>query len=115
MFRNPSLSSDRSWTDTYWPLHTPLKRETLTLSTAPSKVLEGHDGARKCAFWKKFLPQLANGTFDGSSGDFFHEQSQPQKSCELECCSNTGLVTGPKSNRVLFSAMVIIFFKFSNF
>ena len=45
--------------ETYWPLHTPLKREILTLSAEPSKILEGHR-VRKCAFWKKFLPQLGN-------------------------------------------------------
>eukprot|EP00092_Neocalanus_flemingeri_P066834 GFUD01081477.1.p1 GENE.GFUD01081477.1~~GFUD01081477.1.p1 ORF type:complete len:628 (-),score=97.71 GFUD01081477.1:131-1951(-) len=28
---NPSLAADRTWTDTYWPLHTPDKRETLHL------------------------------------------------------------------------------------
>lgn len=125
---NPSLSADHTWTETYWPLHTPLKRETLTLSTAPSKVLEGH-GVRKCAFWKKFLPQLANGKFDGRSGDFFHlnnaantpttsderSSSFTQKACELECCNNTGLFTGPKSSTVLFSAVLIIFFTFSAF
>ena len=55
--RNPSLTGSGRWTDTYWPLHTPLKREILTLSAEPSKILEGHR-VRKCAFWKKFLPQL---------------------------------------------------------
>ena len=60
--------------DTYWPLHTPLKRETLTLSSNSSKVLEGH-GVRKCAFWKRFLPQLGNGKFDGRVGDFFYHNS----------------------------------------
>jgi len=71
---NPSLSADHTWTETYWPLHTPLKRETLTLSSTSSKVLEGH-GVRKCAFWKRFLPQLANGKFDGRYGDFFYHNS----------------------------------------
>ena len=73
-FSNPSLSGDNTWTETYWPLHTPLKRETLTLSSTSSKVLEGH-GVRKCAFWKRFLPQLANGKFDGRYGDFFYHNS----------------------------------------
>ena len=27
MNRNPSLSADNTWTETYWPLHTPMKRE----------------------------------------------------------------------------------------
>ena len=56
-FRNPSLSDDRRWTDTYWPLHTPLKRETLVLNSDSSQVLEGHR-VKKCAFWRKFLPLL---------------------------------------------------------
>merc|ERR1712110_1243397 len=56
---NPSLTGSGRWTDTYWPLHTPLKREILTLSTEASSILGGHR-VRKCAFWKKFLPQLAH-------------------------------------------------------
>ena len=55
-------------------MHTPLKRETLTLSSNNSKVLEGH-GVRRCAFWKRFLPQLGNGKFDGRYGDFFYHNS----------------------------------------
>jgi len=55
---NPSLSEDRTWTDTYWPLHTPLKRETLVLNSGSSQVLEGLR-VNKCAFWRNFLPQLA--------------------------------------------------------
>ena len=57
MCRNPSLSADHTWTDVYWPLHTPLKRETLVLNAEKSEVLEGHR-VKKCAFWRKFLPQL---------------------------------------------------------
>merc|ERR1719400_1187765 len=48
---NPSLDGSGRWTDTYWPLHTPLKREILTLSTEASSILGGHR-VRKCAFWK---------------------------------------------------------------
>ena len=124
MFRSPNLSADHTWTETYWPLHTPLKRETLTLSTSESKVLMGH-GVRKCAFWKNFLPQLGNGKFDGKSGDFFplnsgeyplmpmvdkEPETGQKKACELECC-NAGLFTGQHSNTVLFSSIMIIFFK----
>jgi hypothetical protein len=57
--RNPSLSGSSRWEEQYWPLHTPLKREILTLDAKPGVVLEGHR-VRKCAFWKKFLPQLGN-------------------------------------------------------
>jgi len=123
---NPSLSADHTWTKTYWPLHTPLKRETLTLSTAESKVLEGH-GVRKCAFWKKFLPQLGNGKFDGRSGDFFtfnnagspppnidenlkHETWRHSKQpCELSCCNSASLV-GPQSGSTTKLCFVLLFF-----
>jgi hypothetical protein len=55
--RNPSLSASKQWTETYWPLHTPLKRETLHLNALSTEVLEGHR-VKKCAFWREFLPQL---------------------------------------------------------
>jgi len=121
---NPSLSADHTWTETYWPLHTPLKRETLTLSTNPSKVLEGH-GVRKCAFWKKFLPQLANGRFDGRGGDFFHFNNiatvaitsgpeQVPQTCDIDCC-NRGLINGSKTGTALLTGMLIIFLTFSAF
>jgi len=73
---NPSLTGSGRWTDTYWPLHTPLKREILTLSAEPSKILEGHR-VRKCAFWKKFLPQLA------------HDKAGAKRpaGCGAHCCS----------------------------
>jgi len=60
---NPSLSADNTWTDDYWPLHTPLKRETLLLNGDKLEVLEGNR-VKRCAFWRKFLPQLGseNGT-----------------------------------------------------
>ena len=72
--RNPSMAFDWTWTDTYWPLHTPLKREILTLSTGPSTTLEGHR-VRQCAFWKKFLPQLGNlnDLYDGNVTSTFNE------------------------------------------
>merc|ERR1719326_2787028 len=68
---NPSLGDKGTWESTYWPLHTPLKRETLTPSSSSAEVIEGH-GVRKCAFWKRFLPQLGDGKFDGRYGDFFY-------------------------------------------
>lgn len=73
---NPSLTGTGRWMDTYWPLHTPLKREILTLHVGPSTILEGHR-VRKCAFWKKFLPQLASGN-DGA---------KRRPSCGPHCCS----------------------------
>jgi len=59
VFRNPSLSADGTWTSTYWPLHTPIKREVLVLNAVANNtgILEGHR-VKKCAFWKIFLPKL---------------------------------------------------------
>merc|ERR1712059_93107 len=71
--------------DTYWPLHTPLKREILTLHTGPSTILEGHR-VRKCAFWKKFLPQLAN---DNDGGN-----KKKKENCGPHCC-NSGSKASP--------------------
>lgn len=79
---NPSLTGTGRWMDTYWPLHTPLKREILTLSSGPSTTLEGHR-VRQCAFWKKFLPQLANDNDGGSKGT----------SCGPHCCNTGSKVT----------------------
>ena len=45
---NPSLSADRTWTDTYWPLQTPLKRETLVLNSNSSTVIEGLRVKKMC-------------------------------------------------------------------
>jgi len=100
---NPSLYDGHTWTETYWPLHTPLKRETLTLSSNSSEVLEGH-GVRKCAFWKRFLPKLGNGQFDGRGGWFFYHDYTPKfepnpspgfppKPCELDCCGKSSVST----------------------
>ena len=56
---NPSLSADGTWTTTYWPLHTPHKREILELNANFSRIVNGHR-VKKCAFWKKFLPRLTS-------------------------------------------------------
>ena len=56
---NPSLSADGTWTTTYWPLHTPHKREILELNANFSRIVHGHR-VKKCAFWKKFLPRLTS-------------------------------------------------------
>ena len=83
MCRNPSLTGDGRWTDTYWPLHTPLKREILTLSVQPSTILEGHR-VRKCAFWKKFLPQLGNDYFEEDDTSDNHTE-QTDTVCQTGC------------------------------
>ena len=60
--RNPSLSAGNTWAADYWPLHTPLKRETLLLNADKSETLEGNR-VKRCAFWRKFLPQLGDYLF----------------------------------------------------
>ncbi|KAL1140823.1 hypothetical protein AAG570_000751 [Ranatra chinensis] len=54
---NPSLSSDGSWTSTYWPVHTAYGREFLTLDINSTATGRG-PRLKQCAFWKKYLPQL---------------------------------------------------------
>ena len=61
-FRNPSLSADHTWTEYYWPLHTPMKREVLHLNSRNSSIMEGLR-VKQCAFWRKFLPQLGEKFF----------------------------------------------------
>ena len=56
-FRNPSFTAANTWTETYWPLHTPHRREVLHLNARNTSVMEGLR-VKQCAFWRKFLPQL---------------------------------------------------------
>lgn len=55
--RNPSEGLESKWAQSYWPVHTVTGREYLTLSTNSSSLGRG-PRLKKCAFWKKFLPQL---------------------------------------------------------
>ena len=57
LFRNPSMSEDGTWTDVYWPVHTPFGREYLTLAINNTSTGRG-PRLKQCAFWKKYLPQL---------------------------------------------------------
>ncbi|KOC62518.1 Acetylcholinesterase [Habropoda laboriosa] len=52
---------DESWTQAYWPPHTAVKKEYLTLDTNSSEVGNG-PRVRQCTFWKKYLPQLLAAT-----------------------------------------------------
>ena len=54
---NPNTFSNGSWTPTYWPIHTERNKEFLMLSTNNLTTGRGHR-ARKCAFWKHYLPKL---------------------------------------------------------
>nr|ADA60184.1 acetylcholinesterase 1 [Liposcelis paeta] len=54
---NPSMSEDGTWTDVYWPVHTPFGREYLTLAVNNTSTGRG-PRLKQCAFWKKYLPQL---------------------------------------------------------
>lgn len=55
------MSDDGTWTDVVWPEHTASGREYLTLSLDDNSTGYG-PRARQCAFWKKYLPQLASAT-----------------------------------------------------
>jgi len=52
---NPSKSPDGTWTQEYWPVHTPYGREYMTFATNSSLVGRG-PRLKQCAFWKKHLP-----------------------------------------------------------
>lgn len=65
--RNPSRSPDGSWTQEYWPVHTPYGREYLTFAANHSWVGRG-PRLRQCAFWKKYLPSLKTAAGKASSG-----------------------------------------------
>lgn len=93
---NPSLTGGGRWMDTYWPLHTPLKREILTLNVGQGTIMEGHR-VRKCAFWKKFLPQLANGNDGGKR----------RPSCGSHCC-NPDSATNPRTSVLWVSLLLLI-------
>lgn len=91
---NPSLSADNTWTPEYWPLHTPLKRETLLLNAAKSEVLEGNR-VKRCAFWRKFLPQLAI-------------PEVPKPTCDKSCCaSGSAGLSAPALISIITTAIVI--------
>ncbi|XP_023322609.1 acetylcholinesterase [Eurytemora carolleeae] len=87
---NPSLSADNRWTDDYWPMHTPLKRETLLLNADKTEIMEGNR-VKKCAFWRKFLPQLAN------------TAPPPAPGCDESCCSSAAAVASAASSLFYFS------------
>jgi acetylcholinesterase len=57
IYSNPSKSPDGSWTQEYWPVHTPYGREYLTFAANHSWVGRG-PRLRQCAFWKEYLPSL---------------------------------------------------------
>jgi acetylcholinesterase len=94
---NPSLTGSGRWTDTYWPLHTPLQREILTLSAEPSKILEGHR-VRKCAFWKKFLPQLAQ----DNAG------AKRPSGCGAHCCSSGASSSSSRSSILITAPLLLL-------
>lgn len=54
---NPSEGSNKVWTKTPWPVHTPTGREYLTLATNSTAIGRG-PRIKKCAFWKNFIPKL---------------------------------------------------------
>jgi len=98
---NPSLSADHTWTEIYWPLHTPLKRETLELNANKLKVRDGLR-VKKCAFWKKFLPQLALPT---------PPQVTPVKkgalSCSSDCCTSSSAPSSETYRSLLLLSLTV--------
>ena len=54
---NPNVNPNGSWTPVYWPLHTERNKEFLMLSVGNMTSGKGHR-ARKCAFWRHYLPKL---------------------------------------------------------
>ena len=88
--------------ETYWPLHTPLKREILTLQAGNSSVLEGHR-VRKCAFWKKFLPQLGNAFLGGS------DTKDDRDTDTLLCATTKDILPVRQDMMVLHTAAFVLF------
>lgn len=56
-YRNPNKFPNGSWTKVYWPVHSALNREYLTLNLHNKSRGNGFR-ARKCAFWNYYLPNL---------------------------------------------------------
>ena len=57
-YRDPNRHSNGSWASaTYWPLHSPMKKEYLRLAVKNKTIGYGLS-SRKCAFWKTYLPSL---------------------------------------------------------
>lgn len=101
---NPSLSADRTWTDTYWPLHTPLKRETLVLNSNSSTVIEGLR-VKKCAFWRKFLPQLVQEPRPALT------TPAPSSKCPDSCCTGSANKISSQSLAlfsIIFSSLLLL-------
>jgi acetylcholinesterase len=72
MSRDPSKNIDGSWTQDYWPVHTPYAREYLTLVANYSWVDRG-PRLRQCAFWKEYLPSLQTATGKTAQSFVEHE------------------------------------------
>jgi len=92
---NPSLSADNTWTETYWPLHTPMKREVMHLNAHKSEVLEGLR-VKKCAFWRKFLPQLAT------------DPVPPPQPCGPDCCTTNTAPSSPTLAHLVLPVLLLL-------
>ncbi|XP_015440531.1 PREDICTED: acetylcholinesterase-like [Dufourea novaeangliae] len=58
---DPNVGDVASWSAPYWPPHTAVKKEYLTLDTNSSDIGNG-PRVRQCTFWKKYLPHLLSAT-----------------------------------------------------
>ena len=65
MNRDASKNPDDSWTQDYWPVHTPYGREYLNLAANYSWVDRG-PRLRQCTFLKDYLPSLGTATGEKS-------------------------------------------------
>lgn len=61
VIRDPNVDDAGRKTSTYWPPHSPINKEYLTLDINSTEIGSG-PRVRQCAFWKKYLPQLLGAT-----------------------------------------------------
>lgn len=59
--RDPNVGDAGGWSSAYWPQHTAVNKEYLTLDINNTEIGSG-PRVRQCAFWKKYLPQLLGAT-----------------------------------------------------
>lgn len=61
MNRDPNIDENGELSLAYWPPHTAVNKEYLTLDVNSTEIGNG-PRVRQCTFWKKYLPQLLGAT-----------------------------------------------------
>ncbi|XP_059085955.1 acetylcholinesterase-like [Tigriopus californicus] len=89
---NPNKFPNGSWTKVYWPVHSALNREYLTLNLHNKSRGNGFR-ARKCAFWNNYLPNLL------ASNEPTNECSS--LTCQKQCQSKSTKPTQRAKNKKL--------------